>query len=106
MDFLMANRAVPIARRTQIVKRRRHYTESRFRRRGRTRRREVGMALQANKSDLLLREHPRIRRSMLFVAAPAALESYRRVFKCERPSLIAVTAETARFVGSERLHHA
>jgi len=64
------------------------------------------MALQANESDLLPREHPWIRRSVRFVTTRTALEPYRRVFKYERPSLIAVAAETARFVGRKRLHHA
>ena len=84
----------------------RNYAESRFRWSRRTRCGKVGMALQANESDLLPREHPWIRRSVRFVTTRTALEPYRSVFKCERPSLIAVAAETARFVGRKRLHHA
>jgi hypothetical protein len=64
------------------------------------------MALQANEPDLLARKHPRIRRSVRFVTARAALEPYGRVFKCERAPLIAVAAEAARFARGERLLHA
>src|SRR5207249_3364972 len=59
-----------------------------------------------NEPDLPARKHPRIRRSVRFVAARAALEPYWRVFKRERSPLIAVAAKAAWFVAGERLHHA
>src|ERR1700682_3343869 len=103
VDFLVANGAFLIARRPQIMERRRDHAQSRFdsgRRRG-----QVGMALQANKTDFLAREHARIRRSVRLMAARAALKSHWRVLECEWSSLIAVTAEATRFIGRERLHH-
>src|SRR5437879_8144334 len=63
------------------------------------------MALETRESNLRPRQHPRIRRSVRLVTAPAALEPYRRMFECERPKLFTVTAEAAWLVGRKRLHH-
>src|SRR5258708_3544141 len=105
MDFLVADRAVLIPWRPQIVERRRHDAESRSRCGRRARAGQVGVALQANEPDLVPSKHPRIRRSVRLVTARAALELHGRMLECKRSPLIAVTAEAARLVGGERLHH-
>src|SRR6266568_3034305 len=98
----MANRAVLVAWRAQVMERRRDHPQSGLRR---SRRRTVGMALQTHDPHLLPREHTGVRRSVRFVTAPAALKPHRRMLERERSPLVAMTAETARFVGRE-LHHA
>src|SRR2546423_15504267 len=103
VDFLVTDRTVLIAWRPQVVECGRDHAESRFHRV--QRRGQVGMALQTHKADLLAREHARIRRSVRLMAGRAALKSHRRVLECERPSLIAVTAEATWLSGRKRLHH-
>src|SRR6476620_10867825 len=63
------------------------------------------MALETRESNLCPRQHPRIRRSVRLVTAPAALEPYRRMLEGERPTLFTVTAEAAWLVGRKGLHH-
>src|SRR5262245_7632120 len=106
MDFLMADRAVPVARRTEVMESRGDYTESCLCRSSRARNGQVSMALQTDESDLLPGEHPWIRRSVRLVTARAAFQSHGRVFERERSSLITVATEAARLIGRKVLQHA
>ncbi len=50
-------------------------------------------------------QHPRIGRAVRLVAGRAAFQPHRSMFESERPALVAVAFEAARFVGVHGLQH-
>lgn len=105
MNLLMADRTILVPRRTQIMERRGNYADDRIRL-GRSRRsRQIRVAVQADKPDLLVREHARIRRTVRFVAGCASFEADRGVVECEWPALIGVALEAPRFIRCEAMQH-
>src|SRR5580692_7332868 len=101
VDLLMADRAVLVTWQGQIVECRRNHA----RHANRVISRQVSVALETHKADLLPRQHPRVRGAVRFMTSGAAFEAHRFVLECERTALIAVAIQTARFVGAETLLH-
>src|SRR5471030_2453214 len=102
VDFLMAHRAVLIARQQEVMESRRHYSESRP---GADRGRQIGMTLQTDLLHHRPRQHAWIGRPVRFVARGTAFKAHRRVLKREWTALVSMALETARFVGGESLIH-
>ncbi len=63
------------------------------------------MAFQADEANVGSGEHPRVRRAMRLVTCRAAFKPERRMLEGERPALIAMALEAARFIGRETLEH-
>ena len=101
VNLLMADRAVLVARRTQIVECRRYHS----RHANRVIRRQVGMALEAYEAHLLPRQHARVCGAVRFMASGATFEAHRLVFECEWTALIAVAIQTSGFVCAKALLH-
>src|SRR5271169_4514862 len=104
MHLLMAERAVLEARVAQIVKCRTHRTYSAVG--GRGWRRQIRVALQADKAHFRPGQHPRVRRSVRLMARGAAFQPDRRMLKRKRPRLVAVALEAPRLVGFGGLERA
>src|SRR5436190_3467133 len=100
VNLLVADRAIAIARRSQIMKGRRYDADD-LRRAG-CLLRQIGMALQANETDFGSRQHLRICRTMRFVTCLAAFSSHGGVFKCERTTQVGVTFEATRLIRGKR----
>lgn len=83
----MAGGAVAVARRNQVVGRRRHTAQAP----ALGRRLKIGMALQAEQEDFLTDQHPGIYRAVRLVARCTAIGLKRSVFEDEGPSFVAVT---------------
>jgi len=102
MDFLMADRAVLESRRPQIVERRRHHPQGHVRVGGS---RQIGVTLETDQANFLARQHPRIRRAVRLVAAPATFKTDYRMLERERTAFIPMTVETSWFICGEYLGH-
>ena len=102
VDFLMADRAVLVARRPEVMESRRHYSG------GRPRTdcgRQIGMTLQTDLLHHRPRQHPWIGRPVRIVARGTAFKAHRRVLKSEWAALVSMALEAARLVGGETLCH-
>jgi hypothetical protein len=102
MHFHVARTAVIEPWAAQIVERRRHSAD-RIRRNTRTA--HIGVALEADESFLVALQHAWVRRSMRLMASSATFQFHRRMFKCERPALVAVALETTGLIAIHRLQH-
>ena len=98
VNLLMADRAIAITGGSQVVECGRHNSNG-----GRVhgRLREIGVALQANKTNFGTRQHLWIGRPVRFVATLAAFRSHGRVFIRKGPPKIPMTGETTRFIPRE-----
>ena len=103
MKLLMADRAVLINRRIQIVNRRRNNSHGEAF--ARHRRRHIGVAFQTHLPHLRANQHSRVGRSVLLMAGGAAVELHRRMLERERSALIAMALQATRFARRERLRH-
>jgi hypothetical protein len=63
------------------------------------------VTLQADKTDIGARQHPRIRRAMRLVTRLAAFKAHRSMLERERTALVAMAFEASRLVGREALQH-
>jgi hypothetical protein len=102
MDFLMADGAVLESRRPQVVERWRHDPQGHVRVGGS---RQIGVTLEADQAHFLARQHPRIRRAVRLVTAPATFKTHHRMLEAERTAFIPMTVETSWFIRGEYLRH-
>ena len=64
------------------------------------------MALEANESYFLARQHSRIGRAVRLMTGRAAFKPHRTVLESERAALVAMAIQASRFVRAESLRHA
>jgi hypothetical protein len=98
VNLLMADCAVLKPRGSQIVESRRHYSGGCL---ADDCGRQIGMTFETHLLHHGSRQHARIRRSMRLMACGAIFEPDRRMFKREWTALVAMTLETAGFIGAE-----
>ena len=103
VNLLVADGAVPVAGRSEIVKCRRNYARDYS---GCVGHRQVRVAFEANQPHFLPDQHLRIRGAVRHVATLAAFLAHGGMLERERPAFVAVTVETARFVGVGHPHQA
>ena len=97
----MARAALVKAGTPQVVERRRNAA---IRVSGQCRRRsQVGMALEADETLFMPRQHPRIRRPVRLVTGRAAFQFHRRMLERERTSLVTMALEAARLIAVDCL---
>src|SRR6266849_3367658 len=101
MNLHVAYRAVLEARCSEVMQRRRDAADYDSLRGDN---RQVGMALQADVTDLMTHQHARVRRSMRFVARSAAFQPHRRMLENERAALVAMALQAARLVAERSFH--
>ena len=107
MDLLVADRAVLVTGRSQIVKRRRDRAgqNAAVLHRGGADGGQIRVALQTVEAHLMPVQHAGIGAAVRFVAGIAALELHGRVLERERTAFIAMTFEAARLIRREGLGH-
>ena len=105
VDFLVASCAVAVTGGSKVVKCRGHYSQRCTGGCGCALRRQIRMTLQADEANFLPHQHPRVGRSVRFMATIAAFKSYRGMFKRERAAFVGVATEAAWFVRGKRLRH-
>src|SRR4051794_25564435 len=102
MNLLMADGAVLKPRRSQVVEGRRCDTGGCP---GTDRCRQIRMTFETNLLRDGSRQHARIRRAMRLMTAGATLKPHRRMFKRERPALIAMACKASGFIRAEAPGH-
>lgn len=103
VNFLVTYGAILKPRGSQIVEGRRYATKHLARDCTRVCT-NISVALQADESNFMPREHPWICRSMRLVATATAFQTHRRMLECEGSSLVGVTAQTPGLVCGKGSH--
>jgi|SRR5690348_5637000 hypothetical protein len=102
MHLLVADSAVLESRASQIMKGRWHCTERPVERG--TRRRQIGVTLEANETNLRPGQHAGIGGAVWLMAAGTALQSDGSMLEDEGTAFIAVAFKAAGFVGIDGLY--